>query len=705
MIRRYYKWLLLIIPGLPVIIAWDGFIVPAGTNSSDILISHFPNLLLLQRSLGTGEGIPLWSPAILSGFPLAANPLSSLWYPPAWISLFFPISLGINLVMALHIILGCAGFYYFLRQYGLEKETALLGCLFFGLLPAGYSHVIAGHFTWVCASAWFPWLLALSISIDGNCWKRTILTAIFLGLMLLADLRFSVYAVVIWIVFVGFSCLKRHINAERLYGLRQITFVLVSGLLALGLSAAVWVPLLEYTKLSTRSLMKATDSFYLSLPPVQLTGLVVPGHPSTVEWIMYPGSVIFLLFIVAFSFLRKNDNLKLWFLIALCSLFWALGENITWNKNLISFPMLDMLRVPSRGVYFLSIALLMMALLTMDWLLRSNPKKAVFLRLGTIGMAALALLIQGFVALANPEKNLFIIIHMACWVVTAVIVLLYSYKKVTTVIFLSALGIFGVLDIGFADLRLLDTRPYKDALSDEKLFGDVLLQKGGDFRVFSPSYSIPQHTAAYNKLELADGIDPMQLISYSNFIRESISSPMGGYSVTLPEFKNGKPETDNKGITPSASKLALLNVQYMASAFPIDEAGWVIEEFSGGGFLYRNELALGWAWMEPAPGSGIKDYVSVNQVNRRNNQIQIQANGPGFLHLAEIDYPGWEATVDGVPVSIHTAYGILRAVELTEGPHLVTISFRPIRVYSGILISLVTIAICFFAWNNKRLYG
>jgi hypothetical protein len=115
------------LPCLPLLAAWDRFIVPAGTDVSDILISHYPNLLFIQRSLANGLGIPLWSPQILSGYPFSANPLSTLWYPPAWMSLIFPLPLGINLVMAAHVFLGCIGFHRFLRRLDISDGTAILG--------------------------------------------------------------------------------------------------------------------------------------------------------------------------------------------------------------------------------------------------------------------------------------------------------------------------------------------------------------------------------------------------------------------------------------------------------------------------------------------------------------------------------------------------------------------------------------------------
>ena len=60
------------------------------------------------------------------------------------------------------------------------------------------------------------------------------------------------------------------------------------------------------------------------------------------------------------------------------------------------------------------------------------------------------------------------------------------------------------------------------------------------FRIYSPSYSIPQQAAALNELELADGIDPLQLMSYVGFMEETTGIPVNSYSVTMPPFSSGK---------------------------------------------------------------------------------------------------------------------------------------------------------------------
>jgi len=63
--------------------------------------------------------------------------------------------------------------------------------------------------------------------------------------------------------------------------------------------------------------------------------------------------------------------------------------------------------------------------------------------------------------------------------------------------------------------------------------------------------------------------------------------------------------------------------------------------------------------------------------------------GAGLLLLADALYPGWQATVDGEPVVIYAADGLLRGVFVAEGAHEVVFTFRPRSLHTGAAVSLV----------------
>ena len=73
-------------------------------------------------------------------------------------------------------------------------------------------------------------------------------------------------------------------------------------------------------------------------------------------------------------------------------------------------------------------------------------------------------------------------------------------------------------------------------------------------------------------------------------------------------------------------------------------------------------------------------------------KITIAAETPenAVLSLAQIDYPGWNATVDGQDVALVRAYGGLSAVALPAGQHTVELVYNPITYQIGAVISALT---------------
>jgi hypothetical protein len=86
--------------------------------------------------------------------------------------------------------------------------------------------------------------------------------------------------------------------------------------------------------------------------------------------------------------------------------------------------------------------------------------------------------------------------------------------------------------------------------------------------------------------------------------------------------------------------------------------------------------------------------------------IRTQTAADGILVLSEVAYPGWVAAVDGAPTPIYVANGLLRAVPLPAGAHLVDLRFESPTLKIGIGVSLATAAlllgVCAAAVRRQR---
>jgi len=124
----------------------------------------------------------------------------------------------------------------------------------------------------------------------------------------------------------------------------------------------------------------------------------------------------------------------------------------------------------------------------------------------------------------------------------------------------------------------------------------------------------------------------------------------------------------------------------------------------------RAILAAGWA-LDPggrSPTGSAGDSVQVRTYAPEEIVVETRSDETGYLVLSDAWYPGWRATVDGVPARIERANLAFRAVFLPKGSHIVRFVYRPISFYAGLGISGLTLASLLGAafWGiRKRMYN
>ena len=71
--------------------------------------------------------------------------------------------------------------------------------------------------------------------------------------------------------------------------------------------------------------------------------------------------------------------------------------------------------------------------------------------------------------------------------------------------------------------------------------------------------------------------------------------------------------------------------------------------------------------------------------------LRVRAPARGFLHLADQNFPGWRATVNGAPAPILPANHLFRAVEVPVGESTVEFRYQPASVRIGTAITVATL--------------
>jgi len=92
------------------------------------------------------------------------------------------------------------------------------------------------------------------------------------------------------------------------------------------------------------------------------------------------------------------------------------------------------------------------------------------------------------------------------------------------------------------------------------------------------------------------------------------------------------------------------------------------------------------------PASSIQYQVTLQDTPNRVT-IRATLDAPGYLVVADTWYPGWQATVDGVPTEVLRANYAFRAVWLETGKHEVEMVYRPTLVRIGGAVSLTVLTL------------
>ena len=76
---------------------------------------------------------------------------------------------------------------------------------------------------------------------------------------------------------------------------------------------------------------------------------------------------------------------------------------------------------------------------------------------------------------------------------------------------------------------------------------------------------------------------------------------------------------------------------------------------------------------------------------------RVAANAAAMVVFSEMYYPGWRATVDGMPVTVWNVNYAFRGIVIHEGIHTIEMTFRSQAYEEGMQVSLVTAALIFIS--------
>jgi hypothetical protein len=141
-------------------------------------------------------------------------------------------------------------------------------------------------------------------------------------------------------------------------------------------------------------------------------------------------------------------------------------------------------------------------------------------------------------------------------------------------------------------------------------------------------------------------------------------------------------------------------------------SGTVFDRVVGGEDLYRVPGA-GLATLTPARATGplpgpdaTGAVVPVTQRDPASLRLQTHANSPQVLRLRLTAAPGWHASIDGRPLTLHIYSGVMLQARIPSGRHVVELSYWPTAFTAGIVVagtSAVGLGVALLvAWVHRR---
>jgi hypothetical protein len=94
-----------------------------------------------------------------------------------------------------------------------------------------------------------------------------------------------------------------------------------------------------------------------------------------------------------------------------------------------------------------------------------------------------------------------------------------------------------------------------------------------------------------------------------------------------------------------------------------------------------------------APAPPTVATATIRKETSRTIRLDVQSPQGGYLVLADTYYPGWRATVDGVPTPVIRANITSRAVAVTPGTHVVELHFEAAAFFLGLALSALALVL------------
>jgi hypothetical protein len=713
----------------------------------DNAVVFYPWFQYMSQAIKHGT-LPLWDPYTFSGHTFIGEMQQGVFYPlnllmalwPHNARGLLPLSVIEGFVILAHFLAACFMF-ALARRLGLSYFGAVVAGLCFSL--SGYTaRVGVGYVNMLNGAIWLPLIFLAFIQALGSSSARNriyyaMLAGILLGLTVLAGHHnafvYSVVALAVYsilLVLVPERPLQSTGISRALKIIPLLTTVILVGIAA---SAVQLLPTLEYSQHAFRWIPYQFSA--AKKIPYETTGYHQFMHPRDFiaflfcnlfsgesETNPYFGVLPLLLVLYSLRHFRSCYPIKIFSLLILVILIYSLGHfSLLHGLSYVFIPQLNKAREAVRSLYLVHFSMAVLAGFGSDALIRARRKAENlshrwFLKLVGIITAFSFLLIGGgyFLKVAfygkpgdpNDDCSFF-----SLFLLIASVLIFYARHRHV----LYGRG----LKLAVLALLLLDFSFYNT--------WGFLLKSNYDGRnnlyakeLYKPNDTIRFLTArpGYFRVDIRDEALPAavgQIYGLQTIFGSAVSAYQDYWNFVWMDY------------APQGRPLSLLNAEYIVSKNPLPDLELIRDSEPK---IYRNPHCLPRAWIvhtvEKAAGpsqmldrilapsfnpkaaavttkipdgfmsgdgDSVDDLCDIVEYKPTRIGVKTKTTRPGLLVLSEIDYPGWQAYVNGKKAEIYRTDGILRGVFIEPGTHTVTFRYFPRSFKIGLALTSMTLTI------------
>jgi len=701
----------------------------------DNLLINIPAKMFWVKNILSGT-IPFWNPYLFSGTPFLSDINLSTFSPGNILYFFLDPFQALTISMLAHLFIAGIGTYWMSKQLGFQRVEATLVSIIFTF--SGTMITYLGNAPMIQVVAFFPlifgfWVRYIRTSSKGSLTGVVVMSVLqfFSGhvqLTFYTYLFVSLYA----LVFLKGSLFR------KIWQIGGITFLFAM------ISGVQLFPFLEFAIRTTRIGKGFTYASFGALPITAIVRFIFPTVTGTIvsgtDWWQggsvygYVGLIPMLL---ALSSLYKAKKRELFFgIVGVVAFIAAFGSVTPVFRVLYTLiPGLGLFRVPS---HLLLISTFCLALLAGGGYehLRQTVSAVNLKRLGhvlffaslssfilwmVLRFGGIQVLLDYFMRINNEKIHakistygmdvVKIILNNLSWNVLLISIELFildivlRFKKKNALIILAAMVFIDLFLLARTNLLSVPISTMNAWRHEQQDTAATLLT------YITPGYRVYVHPSLYSSIyKRSAGVNSFeletkwQLQSFRpNLLNNYDIQLVDGYASMIDQQNQdffGVKAEDPTGITIPDSALNLLKqigVRYILLRDSKNVENTLLS--SSLRPVWSNGTIALYELPEAKPIVGYEDdgtkALQYQWINDHTIEIAFSDEKERNISINQMNYPGWNATMDGKPIPIQSVHSVLQQLSIPSGDHSIILTFVPRFWKIGILVTILGLVVLF----------